>query len=176
MATYRAGAALFSPRAGLLAMLLLGSTYLFVVNAHSCLIDVALTGCVAAGVSAFLPRASSGAPRWDAWWGLCAAGALLAKGPVGPILLVLLTLPFWRLSAVRRPLRQSVSAPAIVLPILALALWMGVTWGASGAHGPYEVFWVQNVGRFAGFDSPDYEHHRAGFFFYLARLPGRLFP
>ena len=176
LATYRAGAALFSPRTGFVAMLLLGSTYLFVVNAYDCLIDVVLTGCVAAGVCVFIVRSSEDAPRWDLWWGLCAAGALLAKGLVGPILLVLLTLPFWWLSAKRRPLGQSVSAGSIGLPLLAFALWLGVTWSASGAPGLYEALWIQNVGRFAGFDIPGYEHHRAGFFSYLPSLPGRVFP
>ena len=176
LATARAGAALFSPRAGLAAMLLLASTYLFVVNAHNCLIDVALTGCVAAGFCAFIARASLGAPRWDAWFGLFTAGALLSKGLIGPILLVLLTLPFWRLSSERRPLRQSVSVGALVMPLAAFALWMGVAWSAWGAHGLYEVLWVHHVGRFLGFAEPGYEHHRAGFFFYLPLLPGLLFP
>lgn len=175
-ATARAGTALFGPRGGFAATLLLASTYLFAVNAHNCLIDVVLAGCVAAGMCAFIVRASSGAPRWDFWWGLCAAAALLAKGLVGPILLVLLTLPFWRLSARRLPLPQSVSAGAVGLPLAAFALWMGVTWSAWGAHGLYEVLWVQHVGRFLGFHEPGYEHHRAGFFYYLFLLPALVFP
>jgi 4-amino-4-deoxy-L-arabinose transferase-like glycosyltransferase len=175
-ATAWAGGALFSRRAGIVAMLLLATTYLFLVNAHNCLIDVPVLGFVTLGLAAFVARQRRGAPRWDGWWGLAAAGALLAQGLIGPTLLILLTLPFWWFSAERRPLRRSVSTGALAVPLAALALWIGVTWSALGGHGVYEALWVNNVGRFLGFAEPGYAHHKASFSNYLPLLPGLVFP
>jgi 4-amino-4-deoxy-L-arabinose transferase-like glycosyltransferase len=168
---------LFSPRAGFFTAAILATTYLFAVNAHDCVVDVPLTAFVSLGLLAFTASSRrAGAPRWDLWFGLAAAGALLAKGFVGLVLLALLTIPFWLLSSARRRLRDSVSALALLVPFAALLLWSGITYGRGGASGLFEAFWTQQFGRLFGFRDREYSHHTAPFYFYLAALPGMLFP
>ena len=168
---------LFSPRAGLFTAAILATTYLFAVNAHDCVVDVPLTAFVSLGLLAFTASSRrAGAPRWDVWFGLAAAGALLAKGFIGLALLALLTVPFWLFSPARRRLRNSVSAPALLVPFAALLLWSGVTYGRGGASGLFEAFWTQQFGRLFGFRDREYSHHGAPVYFYLVALPGMLFP
>jgi len=168
---------LFSPRAGLFTAAILATTYLFAVNAHDCVVDVPLTAFVSLGLLAFTASSRrAGAPRWDVWFGLAAAGALLAKGFIGLALLAILTVPFWIFTSERRRLRDSVSALALLVPFAALLLWSGLTYGRSGTSGLFEAFWTQQFGRLFGFRDREYSHHEAPFYFYLAALPGMLFP
>jgi 4-amino-4-deoxy-L-arabinose transferase-like glycosyltransferase len=168
---------LFSQRAGLFTAAILATTYLFAVNAHDCVVDVPLTAFVSLGLLAFTASSRrAGAPRWDLGFGLAAAGAMLAKGFVGLALLALLTVPFWLFCATRRRLRDSVSAFALLVPFAALLLWSGITYGRSGMSGLFEAFWNQQFGRLLGFRNREYSHHSAPFYFYLAALPGMLFP
>jgi 4-amino-4-deoxy-L-arabinose transferase-like glycosyltransferase len=168
---------LFSQRAGLFSAAILATTYLFAVNAHDCVVDVPLTAFVSLGLLAFtVSSRRAGAPRWDLGFGLAAAGAMLAKGFVGLALLALLTIPFWLFCATRRRLRDSVSAFALLVPFAALLLWSGITYGRSGLSGLLEAFWNQQFGRLLGFRNREYSHHSAPFYFYLAALPGMLFP
>ncbi len=168
---------LYSQRAGFFTAAILSTTYLFVVNAHNVVVDVSLTAFVTMGLFAFVASSRRcGFPRWDLGFGLAAAGAMLAKGFVGPALLVLLTLPFWLFSWPRRHLRESFSAGAWMAPAAALLLWTGVTYGRGGMPALSEAIWNQQVGRLLGFRHREYSHHRAPFYFYLAAFPGMLFP
>lgn len=172
-----AASILFSQRAGLISAAILATTYLFVVNAHNVVVDVALTAFVGLGLLAFAAASRrKGFPRWDLGFGLAAAGALLAKGFVGLALLSLVTLPFWLFSRPRRRLTECVSAGAVLAPAAALLLWAGVTFGRGGMAALSEAIWDQQVGRLLGFRRREYSHHRAPFYFYLAALPGMLFP
>jgi 4-amino-4-deoxy-L-arabinose transferase-like glycosyltransferase len=168
---------LFSQRAGLFTAAILATTYLFAVNAHDCVVDVPLTAFVSFGLFAFTASSRrTGAPRWDLGFGLAVAGAMLAKGFVGLALLGLLTVPFWLFCATRRRLRDSVSVFALLVPFAALLLWSGITYGESGMSGLFEAFWNQQFGRLLGLRNREYSHHSAPFYFYLAALPGMLFP
>jgi 4-amino-4-deoxy-L-arabinose transferase-like glycosyltransferase len=172
-----AASILFSQRAGLFTAAILSTTYLFAVNAHNVVVDVSLTAFVTMGLLAFVASSrSSGFPRWNLGFGLAAAGAMLAKGFVGLALLFLLTLPFWLFSRSRRRLSESVSAGAWLAPVAALLLWTGVTFGRGGIPALSEAIWNQQIGRLLGFRRREYSHHRAPFYFYLAALPGMLFP
>jgi 4-amino-4-deoxy-L-arabinose transferase-like glycosyltransferase len=168
---------LFSQRAGLFTAAILATTYLFAVNAHDCVVDVPLTAFVSLGLLAFTASSRrAGALRWDLWFGIAAAGAMLAKGFVGLVLLALLTIPFWLFSSARRRLRDSVSVFALLVPFAALLLWSGITYGRGGMSGLLEAFWNQQFGRLLGFRNREYSHHSAPFYFYLVALPGMLFP
>jgi 4-amino-4-deoxy-L-arabinose transferase-like glycosyltransferase len=181
--TLLAGAAaarlLFSPRAALIAASVLATTYLFAVNAHDAVVDVALTAFVAAGFLAFVAASrAAGKPRWGASFGLAAAGALLVKGPVGPLLLALLTLPLAG-SGTPGPGRRrlpEISTAAWAIPAGTLLFWIGTLWGAGGAEALQRSLWHHQVGRFLGFAGEEYSHHRAAAAFYLAHLPAILFP
>ena len=176
-ATAAAASLLFSARAGLFSCMVLSTTYLFTVNAHDCVVDVALAAFVSLALLAFVAESRrAGFPRWGTAFGAAAAGALLAKGFVGLVLVGLLTLPFWLLAPSRRRLKESVSASAVALPATALLLWMGATWHGGGVTALSEALWTQQVGRFLGFSAEEYSHHRAPAYFYLAALPGILFP
>jgi 4-amino-4-deoxy-L-arabinose transferase-like glycosyltransferase len=168
---------LFSPRAGLFSAVVLATTYLFAANGHNVVVDVALTAFVSLGLLAFFAASRrSGFPRWDLAFGLAAGGAMLAKGMIGPTLLLLLTVPFWLLSRPRRSLRECVSPGAVLAPAAALLVWTGVTFARGGVPALSEAMWNQQVGRLLGLRRREYSHHRAPFYFYLASLPGMLFP
>jgi 4-amino-4-deoxy-L-arabinose transferase-like glycosyltransferase len=168
---------LFSERASLLAAIVLATTYLFAVNAHNVVVDVALTAFVTLGLLAFVSASRrAGFPRWEAGFGLAAAGAILVKGFVGAALLLLLTISFWAISRPRRRLRECVSAAAIGIPVAAMLLWAGVVYVGAGSAGLSEAIWNQQFGRLLGFRHREYSHHRAPLYFYFAYLPGILFP
>ena len=172
-----AGSLLFSRRAGVLAAMVLSTTYLFAVNAHDCVIDVSLTAFVSAGLLAFVAASRrKGHPTFDAGFGVAAAGALLAKGLVGPMLLAALTLPFWLLAPARRRLRDSIRPAALLWPAGALVVWLGAVAFSGGPAAIGETLWNQQAGRFLGFRGEEYSHHRAPLWFYAAALPGMLFP
>ena len=176
-ATAAAGRRLFSPRAGFLAAVILSTTYLFVVNAHDCIVDVALAAAVSTGFAAFLRSSDrAGHARWEGTFGAAVAATLLVKGLVGPVLLILTTIPFRRRAGVRRSLRESVSAPAVAIPLAALLFWTGIVAGAGGPAALKDFLWTHQFGRFLGFAAEEYSHHRAPFFFSLFALPGLLFP
>jgi 4-amino-4-deoxy-L-arabinose transferase-like glycosyltransferase len=168
---------LFSPRAGALAAAILATTYLFVVNAHDVIVDVALTAEVVIGVALFF-RASrlAGHPRWGPSFGLAAGAALLTKGFVGPALLLALTVPFWFLAPERPPLSRAVSAGAMLFPCVALAGWAGALAAGGGLAAVGKSLLVHQLGRFVGMAGQEYSHHNAPVFFYVAALPGILFP
>src|SRR5262249_13004177 len=122
------GTLLFSKRAGVLATVVLSTTYLFAVNAHDCVIDVALTGTVSAGLLAYVAASRrAGHPVFDAGFGVAAGAALLAKGFVGPALVASLTVPFAVLDRRRRTPAETIRPAAILWPLAALALWLGTT-------------------------------------------------
>ncbi len=168
---------LFNSRAALFSCVVLATSYLFAVNAHDCLIDVSLTSLVAAALLGFLVASRrAGFPRWGALFGIAAAGGLLAKGLIGLALPAAITLPFWWLSRERRPLRESIGLAAVAIPFGALAAWAGGVFVGGGAGAVREALWDQQVGRFLGLGAREYSHHRKPFFFYIAALPGMLFP
>src|SRR5262249_32076896 len=120
---------LFSARAGLFSCMILSTTYLFTVNAHDCVVDGSLAPFVSLAILAFVAGTRRvGYPEWGAAFGAAAAGAVLAKGFVGLVLVGLLTLPFWLFAFPRRRLRESVSPFAVLLPAFGLLLWMGAAW------------------------------------------------
>ncbi len=177
LAAGAAASLLFSPRAGLFTAVVLSTTYLFVVNAHDCVVDVSLTAFVSLGFLAFVAASRRvGFPRWDLAFGLAAAGALLSKGLIGLALLLLLTAPFWFLSPQRRRLQESVSIGTLAPPVGALLLWGGALYASGGLPALTESLWNQQVGRFLGFRAREYSHHRSPVYFYLLSLPGMLFP
>ena len=177
LAAAASGTIVFSPRAGLFSAAILATTYLFAANGHNVVVDVPLTAFVSLGLLAFLAATRrSGFPRWDLGFGLAAAGAMLAKGMIGPTLLLLLTLPFWVLSSPRRRLRECVSPGAVLAPATALLFWAGVTAARGGLPALSEAIWNQQFGRLLGWRRREYSHHRAPFYFYLVSLPGMLFP
>src|SRR5439155_4990229 len=167
----------FSRRAGFFTPAVLATTYLFAANGHNVVVDVALTAFVSLGLLAFLAASvRSDFPRWDLGFGLAAAGAMLAKGLIGPALLLFLTVPFWLFSFPRRRLRECVSPGAVLAPVAALLFWAGVTFERGGTPALSEAMWNQQFGRLLGLRRREYSHHRAPFYFYLISLPGMLFP
>jgi 4-amino-4-deoxy-L-arabinose transferase-like glycosyltransferase len=177
LATAGTARRLFSARAGFFAAVILSTTYLFVVNAHDCVVDVALAAFVGLGLLAFVDATQrSGAPSWNSMFGASAAAALLVKGFVGPALLLAVTLPLavLRFREGRPSLRVSWSS--WFLPLGALLFWIGMIYGEGGSSALKDTLWTHQFGRLAGFRGEEFSHHRAPFYFYLAAIPGILFP
>jgi 4-amino-4-deoxy-L-arabinose transferase-like glycosyltransferase len=176
-ATAATASLLFSQRAALLTAAVLTTTYLFAANGHNVVVDVALTAFVSLGLLAFVAASRrAGSPRWDLSFGLAVAGAMLSKGLIGLALLALLTFPFWLFSSPRRRLRDCIGPGAVLAPLGALLFWTGVTYIRGGIPELSEAMWNQQFGRLLGLRRREYSHHRAPVYFYLASLPGMLFP
>ncbi len=97
------GRRLAGPRAGLLAAAFMTTTPLLVFSGTAATTDALLLACITGAIAAFLNAWQTGR-RWPqaAWFTLALAGALLAKGPVGlavPLLVVACLLAFTRRQA-----------------------------------------------------------------------------
>ena len=168
---------LFSPRAAVIAMVVLSTTYLFAVNAHDCVIDVSLAAFLSLALLAFVHESrKEGRPRWGPLFGLAVAGGLLAKGFVGAVLPVLITVPLWWTSPLKSRVWRSVALEAVLFPALAVLVWMEIVYTNGGPRALVEVLWNQQLGRFLGFSRREYSHHAKPVYFYLFSMPGMLFP
>jgi 4-amino-4-deoxy-L-arabinose transferase-like glycosyltransferase len=168
---------LYSPRAAFLAAAMLATTYLFVVNAHDCVVDVGLTAEVALGYLAFVAASGkAGHPRWDSAFGFAAAAALLTKGFIGPAILLSLTTPWWVLSSPRPPMPRCVTPAAILIPAGALCGWVASIGARGGTAALYRQFFIHQFGRFVGMGGQEFSHHRVPFFSISLRCPGFSFP
>ncbi|HEY0514369.1 MAG TPA: glycosyltransferase family 39 protein [Thermoanaerobaculia bacterium] len=174
MVAWAAGRRLGGPREGLLAVLVLATTMLFVQNATRVTVDPALAFFVALAHLGFVvlaaPRSPSEARRARLLIAVALPLAFLCKGIVavglgaGPPVLYLL--------ATRRAriLRELLLLAALGIPLFALLVvpWAVALQRAAGWGGLQECLVNNTVGRFAHTDASQRYGHTEPFWYYLA--------
>jgi len=172
---------LWDAKAGLLAMVVLAVMPGFVHVTHWILVDNALMFFVTAAFWCLAEAYVGQRPAWLPLAGVCAAGAFLAKGVVGPVVIALggigLLAPWIRCHGWPRLL----AFRSLLLHGLALLLLVGLSgaWilALRNYGGPelwHEWFWNNHVGRFTG-QATQLGHHK-GVFYYLEIVPLYILP
>ena len=145
-------------RAGIYAAVVLSTSLMQAIVGRLAIMDALLDFAVAAAVlwwyRAFEP---SGTPRRRDTAFVCGALALalgtLAKGPVAPVITVLVIglwgLWEWRVGRLSRPTARAVALAALGFVIVALPWFLALT-ARAGAHGVIELIGHYTVGRYTG--------------------------
>lgn len=175
---------LSSARAGGWAGFMVGTGVLFFQVGHMAIVDMALTAAVSFSLGlAFLALVEPAyRGRWVPWFWASLGLAFLAKGLVGPVLVLLplvVTLLLERKPELLRTFLRP-NAGMVVALLLALA-WVVPLWQRGGREFLVEVFLRNTVGRFLADPGlvPRTGHlgeHVEPFLFYLQRVPGNLLP
>lgn len=179
--TYLIARRLWDAKAGLLAMVVLAVMPGFVHVTHWILVDNALMFFVTAAFWCLAEAYVGQRPAWLPLAGVCAAGAFLAKGVVGPVVIALggigLLAPWIRCHGWPRLL----ACRSLLLHGLALLLLVGLSgaWilALRNYGGPelwHEWFWNNHVGRFTG-QATQLGHHKS-VFYYLEIVPLYILP
>ena len=160
--TYGAGTALWGVEAGIIAALILGTSFEWVRAAITARVDMTLTVCMVCAFLFFLfvYRRQKAGLRESLLFFFLLGLATLAKGPVGALLPTLTVLVFLWLRGDLHVLRQLHLVPGIVMLMLVAGSWYGLAlW-----HGGQEFFTKQimkeNVLRFfaSGAAGAGHEH------------------
>jgi 4-amino-4-deoxy-L-arabinose transferase-like glycosyltransferase len=155
--------------AGVLAAAVLGSGLEWLRAATESRVDMTLTFCV---VVATLCWHAGG--RWPVRLGwLAAAAAVLAKGPVGVVLPVLITAADALAGREPARLRRLADPPGAALAGLLVGGWYLLAWQSGGADFIARQVLHENLARFAG---GGHAAHAHGPFYYLPALAGGFVP
>jgi 4-amino-4-deoxy-L-arabinose transferase-like glycosyltransferase len=166
LATYELGRRMFNAAAGLLAGLLLGAAVLFCAAAHFANPDSLLNACSLFALFFFWRDYAAGRTAWSPWSAAAAGLGVLAKGPVGLILPMAVSLVFllWRWQLGRLwSARFLTSLAAFLLVAAPWYVWVTVETKGAWTAG----FWLHhNQDRFLG----KMEGHGGPFFYYALVL------
>ncbi len=172
---------LWDAKAGRLAIVVLALMPGFVHVTHWILVDNALMFFVTAAFWCLAEAYAGRRPAWLPLAGVCAAGAFLAKGVVGPVMIALggigLLTPWirchgWpRLLAFRSLLWHGL---ALLILVGLSGAWILALRNYGGPELWHEWFWNNHVGRFTG-QATQLGHHK-GFFYYLEIVPLYILP
>lgn len=179
--TYLIARRLWDAKTGLLAMVVLALMPGFVHVTHWILVDNALMFFVTAAFWCLVEAYGGQRLAWIPLAGICAAGAFLTKGMVGPAVIAVgsigLLVPWirrhgWsRLFSFRSLLLHGL---ALLLLVGLSGLWMLALYHEGGPELWHEWFWNNHIGRFTG-QATQLGHHR-GVFYYLEIIPLYLLP
>lgn len=180
--TYRLGRRIGGPRAGMVSLLVLGTTALFAEDASRAVVDPALMLFVTLTHSGFVVFADPRGPaerRRGAWTiGVASALAFLSKGWIALALGVLPPTLYLVFRHRRRGLRSLGELPWIALPLFAflatpwvVALWWKMGWSAVG-----ESLFSNLFGRFLATNAGRVYGHRQPFWYYLPAIAFMLLP
>ena len=173
-----------SPRAAAWAGVTLATAFLFFEVGHSILVDMALTATVTLALGlAYLALVEPAArARWLPWFWLAVGFTFLAKGVVGPVMVLAplaVTLLLERNRALCRDfLRWNWGMPAaLLLP----AAWAALLWARGGNPFLVEVFLRNSIGRFGQLATlvprtGILGEHVEPWYYYLFRVPANVLP
>lgn len=177
--TFLLGRSMGDMRTGTFSAVILGTMEGFVENFHWIRVDAALSFFVIAAVYCLWEmyhkdRFGLGLPA-----GICLAGAFLAKGLIGPILVsipwsILLVTRLFQHKGKPIPARRFVLAHLVLILSFAClsGLWIILFYMKGDAALWHEWFWVNHVGRLTG-DAVDKGHIKHGKpFYYVIQLLG----
>jgi 4-amino-4-deoxy-L-arabinose transferase-like glycosyltransferase len=173
-----------SPRASAWAGVTLATSFFFFEVGHSILVDMALTATVtfALGLALLAMAEAHLRARWLPWFWAGVGLTFMAKGVVGPVMvLVPLALTFL-LERDRALFRAFLGWNwGMLAALLLIAGWVALLWDRGGAHFLIEVFLRNSIGRFS--QHPDLVpitgllgEHVEPWYYYLFRVPANVLP
>lgn len=160
---YEIARRLFDRLTGLLAGLILGSSFMFCISSHAVTPDALLILCVQATFLTWIIAYDRRQPAWMLLTGVCAGLGVLAKGPVGLLLpgAAVVTFLLWqrdvRFLGNRRTLQALAWTCLVALPWY---IWVGIESRWEFIKG---FFWTHNVSRFGS----AMEGHQGPFFYHF---------
>jgi len=164
--TFFIGKRIVSAKAGLWAMVILATTLMIRVVGTAATSDAVLLPCMVGALAVFVYAVTAGASVWTIiLMGVALGGALLAKGPVGllPVVIIAITLLLTRGAGLRaaRHLRHMGAA-------MALAVLMFVAWGIPANNATGGEFLRVGIGRHLLHRmATPMEHHGGDFLLHL---------
>ena len=173
-----------SIRASAWAGVTLATSFFFFEIGHSVLVDMALTATVTFALGlGFLALAEPNLRgRWLPWFWAGVGLSFLAKGVVGPVM-VLTPLALTFILERDRPLFRAFLGWnwGMLATLLMVAGWAALLWDRGGAHFLIEVFMRNSIGRFS--QHPDlvpmtgvHGEHVEPWYYYLFRAPANVLP
>ncbi|GEM_PF-1073691 len=173
-----------SPRAAAWAGVTLATSFFFFEVGHSILVDMALTATVtfALGLALLALAEPRHRGRWLPWFWLGVGLTFMAKGVVGPVM-VLAPLALTLLLERDRALFRALLGWnwGMLATLLMIAAWVVLLWERGGAHFLIEVFLRNSIGRFS--QHPDLVpitgilgEHVEPWYYYLFRTPANVLP
>jgi 4-amino-4-deoxy-L-arabinose transferase-like glycosyltransferase len=162
------------PTAGVLSGAVLASAFEWMRAATQSRVDMTLTVLLVAAVGAGLAVARGAAGRGVARVGwLCAAAAVLAKGPVGVVLPALVVAADALVRGRPTALRAVLDPVGVAAAAVVCVGWYALAWRSGGNAFATRQLLQENVQRFVGWGSVA---HRHGMLYYLPALAGGLLP
>lgn len=172
--TAAVGATLHGPTAGVLAAVVLGTSFEWLRAATQSRVDMTLTFFLVLAVLACQAAATGRGGRATAALGtLAAALAVLAKGPVGVVLPALVVGADALVAREPRRLLRVVHLPAALVAAGLCVGWYVLAWRAGGEAFVERQLLHENLRRFLG--SGEMEHAHSALY-YVPALAGGLFP
>ena len=173
-----------SPRAAAWAGVTQATSFFFFEVGHSILVDMALTATVtfALGLALLAMAEPRLRARWLPWFWAGVGLAFMAKGEVGPVM-VLVPLALTCLLERDRALFRAFLGWnwGMLAALLLIAGWAALLWDRGGAHFLIEVFLRNSIGRFS--QHPDLVpitgllgEHVEPWYYYLFRVPANVLP
>jgi 4-amino-4-deoxy-L-arabinose transferase-like glycosyltransferase len=166
LVSYELGRRLFSASTGLIAGLVLASTLLFSAAAHFANPDAVLLVCTTSSLFFFWRSFARADRRWFVPASICSGLAVLAKGPVGLVLPLAVTVSFLLWSGQLRLLWDRRFLLAIFAFLLMVLPWYIWVTAESKFVFPREFFLLHNAGRFRAV----LEGHHGPVYYYLICL------
>jgi 4-amino-4-deoxy-L-arabinose transferase-like glycosyltransferase len=173
-----------SPRAAAWAGVTLSTSFLFFEVGHSVLVDMTLAATVTFALGlAFLAMVEPQLrQRWLPWFWLSVALTFLAKGVVGPVM-VLAPLAFTCILERDRPLLRAFLRWnwGMAAGLFLAAGWVALLWDRGGTHFLIEVFLRNSIGRFSQHPglvpmTGILGEHVEPWYYYLFRGPANVLP
>lgn len=159
---------------GLIAALVLGTSFEWLRSATQSRVDMTLTFFVLVATLAWREAVAAAGGRWWVRLGyLCATAAVLTKGPVGLVLPMLIVFVDVVTNDDRRRLRRLADFPSAAVMVAVCAGWYALAWNRGGIEFAGLHLVRENVQRFVGWGNVP---HRHAITYYLPVLAGAFLP
>lgn len=161
----------------LIAAFVLATLWEFFRISRWVLVDIALVFGVTLAMLAWMRLADGVRPKASAMvFGLATAIAFMAKGLVGPAIIIAAVLTDIIRRKDFRLFYKSRPDIMLIFMLIPVAVWVAALWNTGGWPFVREVLVVNNLMRFTGAAEAAALGHQHGIFYYFGSLPGALMP
>ncbi|HSH93336.1 MAG TPA: glycosyltransferase family 39 protein, partial [Roseimicrobium sp.] len=159
----------FSDAVAQMAILILGSSLLFVAIGRMMMTDMPLVLCLTAAFCTFW-ESLGGSSRWRIWTGLALGIGVLAKGPVALLLFGIVMVWMFSRHKELRPKFRGSWLPAFAAMVAAISTWYLPAYLVNGQTFVQKFLIEQNLGRFSGGDAAHTLDGPKNYFFFVPFL------